>query len=87
MLFWRLWIFQYQLFLQIISGIQSEWQTVWIQIRPNILVEPDLGPNCLQRLSEQRTLEGKAYCFGTQSLKLSDSFGLMDNMRRSRKFC
>ena len=26
-------------------------QTVWIQIRPNVFVGPDLGPNCLQMLS------------------------------------
>ena len=27
----------------------SECQTDWIQIRPDILSGPDLGPNCLQR--------------------------------------
>ena len=32
------------------SGIPSQCQTVWIQIRPDI-VRPDLGPNCLQRLT------------------------------------
>ena len=30
-------------------------QTVWILIRPDIYVEPDLGPNCLQRLSADDT--------------------------------
>ena len=40
-----------------LSGILSECQTVWIQIRPNkknqarCFVMPDLGPNCVQRLS------------------------------------
>ena len=29
----------------------SECHTVWIQIRPDVFVRPDLGPNCLQRLS------------------------------------
>ena len=29
--------FQNQLFRKNLSGIPSEWQTVWIQIRPNIL--------------------------------------------------
>ena len=44
--------FQNQLFLKILSGIQSECQTVWIKIRPDIL---DLGPNCLQRLPADDT--------------------------------
>ena len=40
----------------------SECQTVWIQIRPDILsglknVGPDLGPNCLQRLSVDGTIK------------------------------
>ena len=40
------------------SGIQSECQTVWIQIRPDIFfVRPDLGPNCLQSY-QQTTLVG-----------------------------
>ena len=34
-------------FEKILSGIQSECQTVWIQIRDR----PGLGSNCLQRLS------------------------------------
>ena len=34
-----------------LSGIPSECQTVSIQIRPDIFFGPDLGPNCLQRLS------------------------------------
>ena len=33
-----------------LSGIPSKCQTVWIQIRPDV-VGPNLGPNCLQRLS------------------------------------
>ena len=47
--------FQSQLFRKIISGILSECQTVWIQIRPDIYVGPDLGPNCLQRLSAAKS--------------------------------
>ena len=34
----------------ILSGIPPECQTVWIQI-----VRPDMGPNCLQRLSADNT--------------------------------
>ena len=34
------------------SGISVECQAVWIQIMP---VGPDLGPNCLQRLSADDT--------------------------------
>ena len=30
-------------------------QTVWTQIRPDMFVGPDLGPNCLQRLSTDNT--------------------------------
>ena len=32
-----------------------ECQTVWIQIRPNDIIGPDLGPNCLLRLSTDDT--------------------------------
>ena len=38
MLFCRLLFFQIQLFRKILSGIPSECQTVWIQIRPNLLL-------------------------------------------------
>ena len=31
------WFFRNQLFLKILSGIRSECQTIWIQIRPDIL--------------------------------------------------
>ena len=34
-----------------LSGTLFECQTVWIQIRTDVIVGPDLGPNCLQRLS------------------------------------
>ena len=39
-------------FLNKISGISVECQAVWIQIMP---IGPDLGPNCLQRLSADET--------------------------------
>ena len=49
-LFCSLQFFQNQLFWKILSGIPSEYQIVWIQIRPDRhFVGPDLGPNCLQR--------------------------------------
>ena len=32
----------------ILSEIPSEYQTVWIQIRPDIFVGPDLGPHYFQ---------------------------------------
>ena len=39
-------------FLKILSGMPSECQTVWIQIRSDrCLVGPHLGPNFLQTLS------------------------------------
>ena len=44
--------FQNQLFRKIISGIPSECQTVWTQIRPDVLSGSDLGPNCLQKLAD-----------------------------------
>ena len=62
--FWcRLLTFQNKLFLKILLGTLSECQTVWTQIRTDFLsvliwvqtvlsVGPDLGPNCLQRLSD-----------------------------------
>ena len=45
------------------SGITSEYQTVWIQIKANILSGltkclPDLDPNCLKSY-QQTTLDGK----------------------------
>ena len=44
--------FQNQLlFAKIISGIPPEFQTVWILIRCNILLGPDLHPKCLQTLN------------------------------------
>ena len=46
--------FQNQLSPKILSGIPSECQTVWIQIRPDS-VGPDLGPNCLQGFSADDT--------------------------------
>ena len=35
--------------------MQSKKLTVWIQIRPHSNVGPDLGPNCLSRLSANDT--------------------------------
>ena len=34
--------------LRFISGIRSECQTVWLQIRPEVLSGPDLGTNYSQ---------------------------------------
>ena len=55
--FCLLLIFQNHFFLNI-SGIPSECQTVWIQIRPEY-VGPDQGPNCLQRVSADETSSQK----------------------------
>ena len=38
------------MFTKNISGMQSECQTVLIQIRPGILFEPDMDPNCWEML-------------------------------------
>ena len=46
-------LFQNQLFRKILSGIPSVCQAVRIQIRR--FVGPDLGPNCLLRLSADNT--------------------------------
>ena len=49
------------IFKKNLSGTLSECQTVWIQIRTDA-VGPDLGPNCLQRLSADdlcHCLQGK----------------------------
>ena len=45
-----------KLFQKIISGIPSEWQTVWIHNKAQHSVGPDLGPNCLERLSADATI-------------------------------
>ena len=51
-------------FPRILSGIPSECQTVWIQSGPTHSLDPDqarhkvgpdLGPDCLQRLSADNT--------------------------------
>ena len=47
--------FQKQHFQKIISEIPSEYQIVWIQIRPNILWGPGLCSNSLQKLSADDT--------------------------------
>ena len=53
---------QNHLFKKTLSGILSECQTVWIQIRPDIF-GPDLGLNCLQRSSADYLLAGKKFIF------------------------
>ena len=45
----RTYSFQNKLFRNIILGIASKFQTVWIQIRRS--VGPGVATNCLQRLS------------------------------------
>ena len=56
-LFCRLLIFfQNQLFRKILSGIPPECQPVLIQIRPDLFIGPDLGPNRLQKLSVDKVL-------------------------------
>ena len=47
--------FKFNFFEKNLSGIPSECQTDWIQIRPDVLSWLDLGPICLQRLSSDDT--------------------------------
>ena len=47
--------FQNQLFRKIILGLPSECQTLLDPDQAQRFVEPDLGPNCLQRLSADGT--------------------------------
>ena len=50
--FYHRWIFfEIHFFLENTSGILSECQTVWIQIKPDVLSGLFWGPNCLQMLS------------------------------------
>ena len=65
------WLFLNKLFRKIISGTLSECQMVWIQIRTGRSVGPDLGPNCLQRLSA----EDKSHRFKVTT-KLCSSSGV-----------
>ena len=51
---------QNQHFRKILSEIQSECKTVWIQIRPQHFVEPDPDPNCLQSLLADDTIRQRA---------------------------
>ena len=55
--------FQNQSSQNILSGISLECQTVWVQTKP---VVPDLGTNCLQRLSVDATKRARnlfLFCF------------------------
>ena len=49
--------FQNQLFQKILSGTLSECETVLDQDQDRQKVGPDLGPNCLQRLSAEDSEE------------------------------
>ena len=53
--------FQNQLFRKILSGIPSECQTVWIQIRPDIL-SGLIRVQTVSKGSQQTTLVGKELC-------------------------
>ena len=44
-----------QLFQKKKKGIQWQCQTVWAQMRPNVFVGRNLGPNCLRQLSADDT--------------------------------
>ena len=55
-------LFQNYLFQKILSETLSECQTVWIQTRTHN-VSPDLGPNCLQRLSADGRVKELIYHF------------------------
>ena len=47
-------------FRLLLVKILPEYQTVWIKIRPDVFVGPDLGPNCLQKLSAEDTCSQRA---------------------------
>ena len=51
-IFFQINLFVVVVFFYFFSGISVECQAIWIQIMP---VEPDLGPNSLQRLSADQT--------------------------------
>ena len=77
--------FQNWLFWKILSGIPIECQTIWIQIRPDILsgliwfqnVRPDLVLNCLQKLSADNTRRQRSkYACTANSRARSSIFGL-----------
>ena len=46
----RLLFFSKSSFWKNLSGTPSECKAVWIKIRPDLFVGPDLGPICWQRL-------------------------------------
>ena len=73
--------FQSQLFQKILSGTLSGCQTVWTQIRTDILSVssdgPDLGPNCLQRLSaDDKVVSSKEIAQGMSIHHRQLKFGL-----------
>ena len=69
--------FQNLLFENILSGIPSKCQTVWTLIKPDHSSGPDLGPNCLPRLSADDTGRQRVkvviYCYLTKK-GIRDSF-------------
>ena len=87
MLFYRLLIFfQNHLFLKILPEIPSDCQKVRIQIRSDI-VGPDLGPNCLQKLSiddkrsvKKLSADDKRWVNWKTNTKMTVSCLVSDNM-------
>ena len=53
-------------FLLFFSGISVECQAVWIEIMP---IGPNLGPNCLQRLSADGTSKERVYYDNSSKLE------------------
>ena len=60
-------------FQKSISGIPSECQTTWVQVRPEVMyVGPDLDPNCLQNCSaDDKSGTKVAYTAGTIMAQIS----------------
>ena len=57
--------------MKILSGIPSDCQTDWFQIMPDTtFVGPNLGPNCLQRLSADDTKRPRVYSPAEWSLTM-----------------
>ena len=79
------------MFQKIIPGTLSECKTVWIKIRPDMLMGLGLGPNCLQRFSAMKKFTSRrqekhnSYPACKELTHISLAFFLWDIGRQTRR--
>ena len=61
-------------FHKILSGTLSERKTVWIQVKTDVSVGPELGPNCSKVLSRQQKSPLDSYLDNNGRLTNADNY-------------